>query len=224
MPALYEDLLGQLVSGAREDTEIIGVQLTGSLARGDALPGTGVDLRFILADGVDRPFDRRAVDGVLVERGYADVKTEQAKLNTNPMNVYAYLDGRILYDPEGVLVFLRERAQLRFDEYVVSQPERANIAFLLGCSRDKIRVAMDGGDVLKAAFVAGTSSWGIMEGLWAANSRPLPPNSSVRPHLKDLTVGPPDIEAKYRQLFMAETEERIRVALDLLDWIIAQLV
>lgn len=139
------------------------------------------------------------------------------------MNVYAYLDGQILYDPHGELALLKQQAQRRFDDYEVPEQERANIAFLLGCSRDKVRVAMNGDDLLKAAFVAGTTSWGVMEGLWAANSRPLPPNSSVRPHLKDLTVGPPDIEPKYRQLFMAETPERVQVTLDLLDWIIAHL-
>lgn len=127
-----------------------------------------------------------------------------------------------MYDPFGVLALLNSDARKRFDEFEVSKEERARTAFLLGCARDKIRVAMDGGDLLRAAFAAGTTSWGIMEGLWAVNNRPLPPNSSVRPHLCDL-AGPPDIQAKYERLFLADTPERVRVTLELLDWIIARL-
>jgi hypothetical protein len=224
IPRLYEELLQKVVAEARADPEIIGILLTGSVARGDALPGTDIDLRFILSDGASsRPFDSRPRDGILVEQTYADANAESAKLETHPMNIYAYLDGRILHDPHGVLVSLKQRAQKRFDNYQISAQERDQIAWLLGCSRDKIRVALASGDLLKAAFATGTTSWGLMEGLWAANNRPLPPNSSVRPHLGDLTVGPPDIQSKYRQLFLGETPERVQIALDLLDWIIGEL-
>jgi predicted nucleotidyltransferase len=221
IPAGYEDVLNKIVEEARADDEIVGILLTGSVARGDALPGTDIDLRFILVDGASRAFDSRPRNGILIERGFADLMTAQTELRSNSMNVYAYLDGRILYDPFGVLASLNSEARKRFDEFEVSKEERARTAFLLGCARDKIRVAMDGGDLLRAAFVAGTTSWGIIEGLWAASNRPLPPNSSVRPHLCDL-VGPPDIQAKYERLFLADTPERVRVTLELLDWIIAR--
>lgn len=221
-PDGYEQLLLEVVAEAREDDEIIGVLLTGSMARGDALPGTDIDLRFILDDGASRAFDSRLRDGILVERGFADVATAQAALDENPMNVYAYLDGRILRDPSGALASLKQQAQKRFDEFEISAEERTRTAFLLGCSRDKILVAVNGGDLLRAAFVAGTTSWGIMEGLWAANNRPLPPNSSIRPHLGDLP-GPADVKAKYERLFLGATPERVQVTLELLDWIVDRL-
>ena len=220
---MYDALLHDLVEEARRDDDIVGVLLTGSLARGDALPGTDVDLRYILTAGSNRPFRSELRDGVLVEQGYADVASAEAKLTTHPMNGYAYLDGRILHDPQGALAGLKRQAEQRFEAYQVSDAERSTIAFLLQCSRDKIAVAMSGGDLLKAAFVAGTSSWSIMEGLWAANNRPLPPNSSIRPHLGDLSVGPPDIGVRYRQLFLAGARERVRTALDLIDWILGRL-
>lgn len=223
MPALYETLLENLVQEARGQDDVLGVLLTGSLARGDALPGTDLDLRIILADGISKPSDSGMRDGVLVERGYADFATAQENLDTKPMNVYAYLDGRIVHDPQGVLARLTRLAQQRFETYRITAQERANIAFLLGCSRDKIMVARRGGDLLKAAYVTSTSSWGIMEGLWAANNRPLPPNSSVRPHLSDLTEGPADIETMYRQLFLADTPQRVQVALELIEWILGRL-
>ncbi|MEQ7006767.1 nucleotidyltransferase domain-containing protein [Actinopolymorpha sp. B17G11] len=222
MSALYGAMLDDLVDEAKQEEDVVGVLLTGSLARGDALPGTDIDLRLILADGLHRPAQQELRDGILVERGYSDVATARATLEANPMHVYAYLDGRILYDPLGVLPSLRQQAQRRFDTYQVTGQERSDLAARLRYPQDKIRVAMSGGDLLKAAFVTGTSSWGIMEGLWAANNRPLPPNSSVQPHLQDL-AGPADVEALYRQLFLSETRERVRVALDLFDWILSEL-
>lgn len=222
IPPGYAEVLDDVVIAARADAEVIGILLTGSMARGDALPGTDIDLRFILVDGASRPFDSRLRDGILVERGFADLATGQAALESNPMNLYAYLDGRILHDPQGAVGLLTKQARLRFDDFTTSAENAARIGFLLGCSRDKIRVAMDGGDLLRAAFVAGTTSWGIIEGLWAANNRPLPPNSSVRPHLGDL-AGPPGIRDKYERLFLAATPERVELTLELLDWIIAEL-
>ncbi|MGW5362549.1 hypothetical protein [Actinopolymorpha pittospori] len=219
---MYDALLRDLVDEAGHDEDLVGLLLTGSLARGDALPGTDLDLRYILTDGQSRPFSSESRDGVLLEQGYSDAAAEAAKIDAQPMNVYAHLDGRILYDPQGVLARLRRQAQKRFDTYQVSEQERSTTDFLLQCCQDKIKVALAGGDLLKAAFVTGTASWRLMEGLWAANNRPLPPNSSVRPHLKDL-AGPPDVEALYARLFLAETPERVQVTLELIDWIRARL-
>lgn len=220
---LYGELVDELVEEAHADEEIVGVLLTGSVARGDALPGTDIDLRYVLADGVERDGPSVVRDGVLVERSFADAATARASLEANPMHVYAYLDGQIRYDPDGVLGELRRLAERRYRGYRTPDEDKARIAFLLGCSLDKIDVACKAGDLLKAAYVTGTSSWQIIEGLWAANDRPLPPNSSVRPHLSDLTAGPPGVEAKYERLFLGSTEERIETARELLGWTIAQL-
>jgi hypothetical protein len=125
-------------------------------------------------------------------------------------------DGSILYDPHGALELLKQHARRRFAEYVTPTEQRATIAFLLRCSRDKVRVAMNGGDLLKAAYVAGTSCWQIMEGLCAANDLPVPPNSSVRPHLRDLPQGPPNVDNCYSDLFPGVARLRAEVALELI--------
>ncbi|GCE31371.1 DNA polymerase subunit beta [Dictyobacter alpinus] len=220
---MYEALLQEIVAEASRQDEIIGILLTGSVARGDALPGADLDLRFILTPETRREFRREVRQGVLVEQGFADVTKAQSELETNPMNVYAYLDGRILFDPQGVLEHLREQAQRRFETYQLAEQERERIISWLESARAKIQVAESGGDQVKAAFVTGTVSWQIVEGLWAANNRPLPPNGSVWVHLKDLSQGPPDVEARLERFFCGETEQRIQVALAFLDWILVHL-
>lgn len=219
----HRTLLRGAVQEAMHDRDVIGLLLTGSLARGDALPGTDLDLVVILAAGCNRPFRREVEDGILVERTYVDPPSAAVQLDTHPMRVYGYLDGGILYDPERALERLRLLARRRVEAYRTPPAHRDETAFLLRCSRDKMRVALGGGALLKAAYVAGTTSWQIIEGLWAANDLPVPPNSSVPAHLRDLTKGPPEIEQRYRDLFLADASQRVQVALELIDWILIQL-
>lgn len=220
---LYETTVDSLTAQARKDPDVIGLLLTGSVARGDAQPGTDIDLRYVLAPGLERPFRRfRTDDGVLVEADHTDLFSSISRLEANPMHAYAYLDGRILHDPEGALARLREHARQRYEAYRMPQHEKDELAFQLWCSRDKITVALDAGDPMKAAFAVGCGGWGIVQGLWAANDRPLPPHSSVRPHLGDL-AGPPGLPDRFEKLFLADTENRIRTMLELLDWILPRL-
>ncbi|GHO46774.1 nucleotidyltransferase domain-containing protein [Ktedonospora formicarum] len=220
---LYQTLIQELVEELSRQEEVIGILLTGSVARGDALLGSDLDMRFILTPGTKREFHRELRQGILIEQGYADVALAQSELEANPMEVYAYLDGRILLDPHGVLADLREQAQRRFETYQISEPEKEKIISWLESAHFKIRVAENGNQLLKAAFVTGTVSWQIIEGLWAANNRPLPPNGSIWSHVKDLSQGPVDIEERLECLFCGETRKRVRVALELLEWILSSL-
>lgn len=219
----HRTLLRAAVDEATHDGDVIGLLLTGSLARGDALPGTDLDLVVILAESCRRPFRREVVNGILVECTYVDASSARQQLDAHPMRIYGYLDGQILYDPEKILERLRLHARDRLKAYETPTATRDETSFLLRCSRDKMRVALGGRDLLKAAYVAGTSSWKIIEGLWAANDLPVPPNSSVRAHLRDLSKGPPEVERRYRDLFLGEASQRVQVALQLIDWILIQL-
>lgn len=219
----YRELIQEAVAAAQQDDRVLGVLLTGSLARGDASPGADLDLRFVLSECEQRPFRSEQRDGVRVEREYQDEATARAAIADRPMNVYAYLDGRILYDPQGALGRLGEAARTRFATYRLPPADRDRILWWLRSAEEKVTVAMAAGDALKAAFVTATSSWHVIEGLWAANDKPLPPNSSVRPHLVDLTKGPADLNSAYCRLFLGDTGTRIATWIKLTRWIVTSL-
>ena len=86
-----------------------------------------------------------------------------------------------------------------------------------------MNVALAAGDILKAAFVATTTSWEILVGLWAVSDKPIPPNSSIWFHLKDLLKVPPDLDATLNSLFCGETLTRVHTARNLIDWILSHL-
>lgn len=220
---MYEALLQEIVNETCQQADVLGVLLTGSVARGDALPGSDLDLRFILSPGHHQAFQSEVRQGILIERGFADPALAQSKLEANPMEVYAHLDGRILYDPAAILAQLRIQAQHLFDTYQVPEKEQRAIAYWLMSARLKMEAALAAHDLFKAAFIASTTSWKMLEGLWASNSKPMPPTGAVWVHLKDLSKGPTDMEALLQTLFIGETQERIQAALDVMGWVLAHL-
>ena len=223
MQPIYQTLIQQIVDEAMYQKDILAVLLIGSVARGDALLGADLDLRFIVAPGVSRKAEPEVRQGILIERGYADMAQAQSKLATNPMKIYNYLDGHILFDPESLLAQLKEQALQLFKTYQYTKKEREGIAYWLKSARLKMNVALGAGDILKAAFVATTTSWEILVGLWAVNDKPMPPNSSVWFHLKDLSIVPHDLEETLKRLFCGETLTRVHTAMSLIDWILPYL-
>lgn len=223
VPAIHRILLQEILEEAKQDSDIIGILLTGSVARGDALPGSDLDLRLLLAPGSSRAFSAETRQGILVERSFADEQMALLKLDENPMEVYAYLDGRILFDPQERLAYLREQARQRFATYHVSDAERREIAYWLKSAHIKITAALEAGDLLKVAYLSGTQSWPLLQGLWTANEKPLPPNGSIWVHLKDLSRGPQDIVERLKQFYLGDPLSRAQATIHLIDWILEQL-
>lgn len=214
---IHRELLGDVLRCALGDDAVAGLILTGSVARGDAYPGSDLDIYVLLHDGLSRRFLAQTRRGIVVEIGYADFALAKRKLEANPMSVYRYLDGRILYDPRGLLRRLVDIAGERFAAYEVPTEEKQHIAYGLESARVKIAAARDAGDVMKAAYVVGTISWPLLEGLWAAVGKPMPPNGAVLPHVRDLEDVTPGVEPGLRRLFLGDTNVRIEATLELVD-------
>lgn len=217
---IHRELLEDILRCALRDDAVAGLLLTGSVARGDAYPGSDLDLYVLLHDGRRRPFLTQTRRGIVVEISYADFHYARRKLEDNPMSVYRYLDGRILYDPQGLLRRLVGIARERFAAYEVPEEERQRIAYWLESARVKIVAAWDAGDLMKASYVVSTTSWPLLEGLWAAADKPMPPNGGVLPHVRDLEDITPGVERGLRTIFLEDTNERIEASLELIDRIV----
>lgn len=220
---LYRVLLQELVEEASQQEDIVGMLLIGSVARGDALPGSDLDVRYLLVDGQKRPFQSALHHGIVVEQGYTDTLGAQTKLEVNSMEMYAYLDGQILFDPTGMLRRLTDRAKELFEAYQFPQHEVDGLISWLRSAELKMTVAQKAGDLPKAAFVCSTTTWQILMGLWAVNDKPMPPNGSVLVHLKDLSKRPLHLERQINQFFCGDLPQRIQIAIDLVHWILERL-
>jgi hypothetical protein len=161
---------------------------------------------------------------VIVECAYADVNQARAKIKRDPMRVYAYLDGQILYDSEGWLEKLTGLARVRLESYEMSAEEKHKLAYWLESARHKMIAARQAGDLLQAAYVASTTSWKILEGLWAVNDRPMPAGGTVRAHIQDLTRRPSALEDLWHRLFAGDAPSRVQAAIEVIEWIVPRLV
>jgi len=220
---IHRRLLQEVLDDAYRDPDVIGIMLTGSLARGDAYPGSDLDIHILLRDGCSREFHAELCHGIFIECSYADEARARSRLERDPMHVYAYLDGRILYDPQGRLQALVSTARAHFEAYCVPAEEARGIAHWLHSARIKIAAARDAGDELRAAYVASTSSWEMLRGIWAAYGKPVPPCGALWAHLHDLPAGPLDIEAWLRRLFAGDASDRIGAAIEIIDWVLPRL-
>jgi predicted nucleotidyltransferase len=217
---IHRLLLQEAVERACGDTDVTGVLLVGSVARGDAYPGSDLDVYVLLRDGCSRSFRSEVRQGIIVEHRYADYDHAAEEMERNPMRVYAYLDGHILYDPEGQLARLVNMARARLESYETPGKEKHKIAYWLESARYKMIVAREAGDLLQAAYVVSTASWPILEGLWAANDKPMPPNGAVRAHIRDLSRTPPALEDLWHRFFAGDVSDRIQAAIELIDWVV----
>ena len=216
-------LLEAILDRIRHDDEVTGVLLFGSVARGDAYPGSDLDVFLLLRDGCYRAFLSEVRSGILVEIHHADFSRAWSEIERKPTRAYAFLDGRILYDPKARLGELVRLAAARLEAYRLPDKERAGILYWLKSVRIKVAAARDAGDLLRAAYVASTSSWKILEGLWAANERPIPANAAVWTHLKDLSAAPQDLEPTLQKLFAGAAPERVEATIAIVDWVIPRL-
>ena len=219
----HRRLLHEVLDRALRDKEAIGVLLCGSVARRDAYPGSDLDVLILLRDGCSRPFHSEVREGILVECAHADLNRARAKLERNPMRVYAYLDGRILYDPEGKLEQLTDLAGVCLSSYEMSGEDKHKLAYWLESALHKMIAAREAGDLLQAAYVASTTSWKILEGLWALNDRPMPPGGAVRAHIQDLTRRPLALEDQWRRFFVGDAPHRVQAAIEIIEWVVPRL-
>lgn len=214
--------IAQIAYSLSSDANVKGVLLTGSYARGDATPESDLDFWVLLGGVRERPFRTEQINGHWVELHYRNLVQARDKMRQNPMELYSHLDGKPLYDPDRQLEQLRLEASELFANYRPSEPERKALAFWLQSARRKLESAVNNRDALKAAYLVSTSSWKVLEGLWAASNKPTPPSGSVFAHLSDIETPLPP-ESLMADLFTASPETRVHTTLTLMDWILPRL-
>ena len=216
---MFEHFLEEL----KRDPNVRGILLTGSRARGDSLPGSDIDLLVLVNAKPEQTFGAETLGGVLVERHVRAVEGARASLSERPMELYSYLDGHTLYDPDVRLAELIEAARNRFEHYCTPPKEKQAVFYWLQSAHLKLRAAWAADDFVKLGYYSSVNSWEVLEGLWALNDKPVPPAGAVWAHLPDLTIRPEGLEASLKQMFAGTAEERAGTMLELIGWLLEHL-
>lgn len=213
-------LIALLTEPLRRNENVRGVLLTGSRARGDAYPTSDLDLLVLVTSRIGASFCSETVDGMLVEQHIRGLEKAKARLLERSVELYGYLDGCTVYDPDGLLAELTKAARERFENYRTPADEKSAIFYWLGSVRLKLSAAMDAGDLQKLGYHSSINSWKVLEGLWALNDRPMPPAGAVWAHVPNLQNAPKDSLASLRKLFEGNPLDRAQTMLELIDWLL----
>ncbi|HDR7795664.1 TPA: nucleotidyltransferase domain-containing protein [Bacillus luti] len=219
----HKKLIQIILSECLSTDKVNGFMLIGSVARGDAYPESDLDLYILLKDGQKKEFHAEIRDGILVEYKYANFNQIQVNFKNNPMELYSFLEGRILFDKIGELKKLKEAATYEFENYRVSSDKVEGISHWLHSSLMKINSALKANDELKASYIVHTSTWTLLEGIWAVNNKPVPPAGSVLKYIQTLSNRPINFDELINKVFKGNTPEWISSAVFLIEWVLMNL-
>ncbi|GIW35231.1 nucleotidyltransferase domain-containing protein [Meiothermus sp.] len=217
-----DHVIAQILELLKSDPKVMGILLTGSRARGDATPGSDFDFWVLLSGVNERRFRSEEQQGYLVEMHFRNLVQARDKMRRHAMELYSHLDGKILFDPEGKLAELRAEAQQLFEAHEMPEAERKALAYWLENARRKLQTALSEQAQLKMGYLASIQGWKILEGLWAANHKPLPPAGAVLAHITQLEAPLPHFELM-TGLFASDPLTRSKTALVLIDWILPRI-
>ena len=219
----HKKLVQTIVAETLSMEKVNGFMLIGSVARGDAYPDSDLDLYILLEDGQKKKFHSEMREETLVEYKYADVNQILVNFQNNPMELYSFLEGEILFDKSGELKRLKEIATYEFENYRVSSDKVKGISHWLHSSLIKIQSALKANDELKASYIVHTSTWTLLEGIWVINNKPVPPAGSVLRYIQTLPNIPIHLDELLNKLFLGDTTERIPSAIFLIEWVLHNL-
>jgi predicted nucleotidyltransferase len=197
----------------RADSSITAVMLMGSVATGTETEGSDLDL-FIL--GNKNKFSTDIVDDILVEYLYCTFETAQMKLEKIDMEVYHYLGSKIIYDLDGRLLKLIRAAMNKYQSHKASERELSELSHWLYSTKLKLTAAINTNNIMKSDFLTATSSWKLIEAVFAINNIPLPPAGRVLQELSKLNKTPE--QDWFLKLFGKDTTLRTETMINIIDW------
>lgn len=219
--SLHRTVLEVVLTELRADPDVRGVLLSGSVARGTARPDSDLDVLVVTAlDPVRQaPWRtrRRPLPVDLLPR-----TAEQWRSCFAPHRVgdeswgYAFLDGVLLHDPDGVVARLMADAATIHAGYRTPAPVRAHYAELWTHVVPKMQAVRQRGDPVETGWAAAVMTNELIRTLWAANDLPNPSLDlgTCQRHLDDLKapVGATDL---MRAVLRAAPRDALRLQLEL---------
>ena len=195
------------------------VLVAGSWARGEALPGSDLDLYAILADGEPATFAAVEEDGIFVERTGMDGARARAKIATNPMSWATFLDGVALVD-DGVVASLRGAAEEARGAWRPDPDDVRGCAHWLRSAVVKVEACLAAGEEARAAFAAQSTTFELARGIFLVNGRPIMAAGAVWGELGRLASRPDGLE---EILLGADVTTRCEAFVRAARWTIARL-
>jgi predicted nucleotidyltransferase len=225
---LHWRVLSAILADTRVDRGVRGLLLGGSLARGTARADSDVDVLVVTSgETADAPW-RSPTRPLPVD--FLVRTADEWRAHFAPDRVgdeswgYAFLDGVVLYDPEGIVHRLISDAADIHERYRVPAPIKAHYTRLWHHVRPKMLAVLSHSDPVEIGWASAAMTNDLLRTVWAANELPNPSLDlgTVQRHLDDLTV-PAGAAAELRAILRAPPKESLQRQLDLIDMVLPHL-
>jgi predicted nucleotidyltransferase len=219
---LHRSVLSAVLAEARADPDVHGLLLAGSLARGTARDDSDIDILAVVAGTSGGLIWRSAARPLSVDLLARTAGEWRARFAPNRPGDeswgHAFLDGVVLYDPNGIVRSLMLDAADIHERYEVPAAVKVHYARLWQHVRPKMLAVLSQGDPVEIGWASAVMTNDVLRTVWAANDLPNPSLDlgTVRRHLDDLTI-PAGVAEDLRLILGADPEESLKRQLGLVD-------
>jgi predicted nucleotidyltransferase len=117
MKTLQEEIAEEVVEEFKKDSSVVGIEICGSLARGEIRTDSDIDIEVISENIEKHQFMEEFRQGVKVDISTTPLGVILESVETHPFLLYVSLLTKIVYDPKGILKQIRDRLELYFDHH-----------------------------------------------------------------------------------------------------------
>ena len=222
-PSDFDELVESVLAEIRLAEEPAAVLLIGSVSRATSVPGSDLDLLLIHRETPKRRFEHETVLGKRVELHHNTLKGLEEKLSVRPELAWGLLDARGLLDPEGVAKDVRSVAAAILDNFVPDLASSGRVAYWLETASEKALASESAGDLARAALIAHTSTYKLLEAIWLVNGLPCPSSSALLAFRPWLDRVPQEFDSHLETLLLGQAAARVESFVRLSTWAVEEL-
>lgn len=114
---LQEKIAEEVVEELKRDSSVVGIEICGSLARGEIRPDSDIDFGVISESVEKHQFIEEFREGIKVDMSITPLKLLLEMVETHPFLLYDALLSEIVHDPMGILKQTRDRLETYFEKH-----------------------------------------------------------------------------------------------------------
>ena len=119
MQTIQETVAEDVIAELKRDPSVVGIELGGSLARGEVRPNSDIDFGVVSTSVKEHQFIEEFRDGIKVEMSIMPMNLLIEMVETHPFLLYDALWAKVVYDPQEVL----ETTRTKLESYYEQHPE-----------------------------------------------------------------------------------------------------
>ena len=113
-PGKLERILKSKSAMLKQNPNVLGFYLIGSMANGTATNKSDIDIEIIYSSRKNYKLIDEYIDGVKIGLGFDSISGFIKECDKNPQNAYILLNSKILYDPKGIISYGSKKVRTFF--------------------------------------------------------------------------------------------------------------